>query len=134
MKYLGYIMAIVFTVSMHTNSFAWIKVTKDSKGLFGYKYVNEDHSGGSHMLACANPGWNRCRWDTQPTFEDEGDVPSLVDYEAIELKVNEGIVGGSSAGNFLYNNVYVEYDYRKDSDILTMTLYSFEEAKDLGLI
>ena len=116
-----------------SNSYAWIKIEKANKGLFGYKYVNEDHTSGSHMLACAEPGWNGCNWDNPPTFDD-GNFLDLDDYLEIESEVESKIESGVSSGDFLFETIYVEFTYDQDLDRLVMKLYSKDEARELGLL
>jgi hypothetical protein len=123
-------------------SFAWVKIVKVNGGLFGYKYITEEHTGGNHSLGCNEPGRQKCRFSQISQGRDNVNkdlallrMLNVQVLDEIEEKINGLIKSGSSLnGNFRgINNIYVKYDYDAESNILSMEIYSEEEATELGL-
>ncbi|MCC5924889.1 MAG: hypothetical protein JJT77_13990 [Crocinitomicaceae bacterium] len=127
MKLLKLLLVILGACCFQFNSYAWIKVVKMNGGFRGYKYVNEDHSGGNHLLACAEPGKTKCKWDRHPSFSGS-DSPSFEDMGAIERRITELIYSDNLIGDFWYYSIFVEYEYDVSTDTLTFTLYSQDEV------
>ena len=127
MKLLKLLLVILGVCCFQFNGYSWIKVVKMNGGFRGFKYVNEEHSGGNHQLLCSEPGKRECKWEIPPTFS-ESDSPSFEDMDMIERRIIELIYNDNLSGDFWYYSVFVEYEYDERTDTLTFTLYSEDEV------
>ena len=141
---------------------AWIKVnySKDRWRLFGYSNVQENFSKSgtncSFSLTCNNPGFSRCRFTTYDIS-----TPSLYGCQAIVVNtpgeeewvdilnddINAQVANGYSSGTFVRQdiqithpttnvseNAVVTWTYSSATDIIEMTVYSYNEAVGLSII
>lgn len=118
---------------------SWTKIEKYNRGVFGYRDVTASYSGPNSMLACANPGWNACKWRngivTGVVTDADGTVMPIDDYQPIEDAVMSQITKENTSGAIYYgSDLYVKYSYDADTDHLVMEVYSLYEARTLGLI
>lgn len=120
-------------LAINFSAFCWIKVVQTDKGLFGYKYVNEDHAGPNHSLSCSQPGHQKCRFKESLIFN--GDETGDQFVSDVLLKVDEILSQSDTNGYFYYNSdCYVRYNYNPENDSLVVEIYTKKEARDLGLI
>ncbi len=103
-------------------------ITRSDRGLFGYREITESHdaANGINYLYCTNPGKSSCKWAKLTSNNDK--------YEDIVLRVDGECSQGSVAGSFEKGDYYVRYTFDRDSDVLTIYIYSREEAIGLGYI
>jgi hypothetical protein len=107
------------------------KVTRTNRGIFGYKYVNDDtSSNGDYVLACSQPGHKKCA----PTAiiisgglqeNDSDTILNMVDHKILE----EG-----ASGTFVYNSqYYITYSFDINNGETNVYIYTEAEANGLGI-
>lgn len=103
-------------------------ITRSNRGLFGYKEIKESHDvvNGINYLYCTNPGKSSCKWPKLTSNNDE--------YEDIIARVDLECSKGSTSGAFGRGRYYVMYKFDSNSDIITIHIYTNEEATALGYI
>lgn len=114
----------------------YTKIVKSDGGLFGYKYVDEtttsNGSGGTNqILACSNPGWNRCRFTSTAKS-----ILTQTDLDQIESLVTDQVASvqdKKTEGQLVYNASYlVVYKYHLGPDDLTYEIFTKDEASAAG--
>lgn len=114
----------------------YTKIVKSNGGLFGYKYVDEtstsNGSGGTNqLLACSDPGWNRCRFNSTARG-----VLTDNDYDAIDQTIFDAVTKSEEkkvSGQFVYNTEFlVVYYYHLSPNKLTYEIFTKDEAAAAG--
>jgi hypothetical protein len=122
----------LFFIILSTNAFCWIKIDKYNGGLFGYRNVTESHSGDNHMLGCADPGKNKCRFSS---ISSSGETPSLFQIEQIDIQIQDKLRNENFRGDFIFENSYfVKYIFDYNINKLSYEIYSIQEAKNFGFL
>ena len=128
---------VVFLLSCSVFSFAegGVEVTKENRGLFGYKTVTEVFGEGRHTLSCFDPGRTRCRTNMGIVVVDETLTLTEAEFVLIDTKVEELVKEDNLTGLFVFDSkCVIVYAYNADTDRLVYTMYSIAEAEDLNLI
>ena len=114
---------------------AEIEVTKKNRGLFGYKEITETVAEGRHTLSCFNPGRMKCKSSLGSYVVDENLTLTEAEFNIIDHRVEELVSEGRSSGRFVFDNkCFVVYSYCENSDTLRFSIYSMEEALEIGII
>lgn len=123
-------------IAINFSVFSWTKIEKYNGGFFGYKSVAESHSGDNHMLACADPGKQNCKFaGTFGVIDQGGEEIIIDDFEPIESEVLSRITRDNTFGSFYFqSDFFIKYSYDIESDRLIIEIYSIYEATSLGLI
>jgi hypothetical protein len=131
-----YILLIVALISFSLAGKCWTKIEKYNGGFFGYRTVSESTSGPNSILACADPGRNRCNFSTGFTVVgNNGAVVKYDDFSPIETEVMKHITRENTSGSFIYSSdLLVQYTYIIETGKLTMQIYGVYEAQSLGLL
>jgi hypothetical protein len=129
------LMTVLFAGVVALQSFGYIKVDSQKGGLFGYKYLKEEHNGKNHDLVCMNPGFSSCKWHILPPLTDARPI-SLDRYEQLLEYANEEIyVKGNYSGRMITEDRYViTWSHTEDEYRDIYTIYDLEEAKEMGII
>lgn len=109
-------------------------VTREHRGIFGYRHVVEFEGEGHHTLTCSDPGRTRCKTNGITVIDN---TLSLTDteFDAIDTNVETQIKDGKEAGKFVFENkALILFSYDVDSDRIVYTIYSMTEARSLNLI
>ncbi|HYG16286.1 MAG TPA: hypothetical protein VEC12_11080 [Bacteroidia bacterium] len=154
--------AILITfIAVYSSSFAWIKATttKSNGGLFGYSSVTEMFTKyfNKHCqfnLYCYDPGTSRCKFTTYTVENAESyGCQSIVTnveeswWDMLNTDINSQIANGYNSGTMIRNDIQISHPetlsmesavvvwtYSPSTDILEMTVYSYNEADELGII
>lgn len=106
-----------------------------SNGVLGhYKIVTEDHFEDPDIdyLACAEPGFKRCRFAS--LVATGGHELAEAEFDEILAFVDTEISGGNNSGGYttLSGTFYATWTVGATEN--EVTIYSYQEAVDLGLI
>ncbi len=108
-----------------------------SNGVFGhYKTVTEDEFDDNgetvNYLACADPGFKRCRFSA--LVSTGGEDVYEADLDEIYAHVDAEISSGNNTGGYLTlaGNLYATWTLNPTDN--SIVIYSYQEAVDLGLI
>lgn len=113
---------------------------KSNGGFFGYRDVGssttDNGSGGTNViLACSNPGWDRCRMSNSTNLVTNG-LLTEEDYNQIDASIINRLAthtGDVRNGQFVYNSSYmVVYNYKISANELTYEIYTRDEAIQAG--
>lgn len=113
-----------------------IEVTRDKRRLFGYRDVIETSGEGRHIINCSNPGHTKCKSVLGLIDLGNGTTLSEGEFDLIDEKVEDLITSSNgSAGRFVFNSkCLIVYRYITSTEKVNYTIYSMDEAKQLGLI
>ncbi len=127
---------------MHQNADAKITYNKSNGGWFGYHFVTTtDWGNGNIVVACAQPGISKCK--AALAIKVSGDGPELspetlsrIDETVMSLVINDSSNDTNNRkGKFIFDtDLFVTYDYSANGDLLSFTVYTTKEARDLNLI
>ena len=122
------------SIKVHSGSIlsapTWTVITKNNKGLFGYKTVIYNDNGVNATLSCANPGFKGCNSTARL-----GNSGGITDSDLIEIDnlVYSLIKENSTEGTLLYKDQFVIiYKFKEHANKLEYEIYTKEEAKLLG--
>ncbi len=104
-------------------------IVKSNGGFRGYKTVDESSNGVNKILACADPGKLKC------VFSKTGSSNLLTqeEFDDIDNTVYNLIYENQFSGKFHYRDkVLVVYSYNEINNNIEYTIYTKEEAKNLG--
>lgn len=107
------------------------KVVRNGRGLFGYKYVNDDTTtNGDYVLLCSDPGRKKCA----PTALIVSGGLQESDSEIILNSVDHKILEIGATGNFIYDSkYYVTYSFDINTGVTNVYIYTEAEANGLGV-
>lgn len=130
------ILCIAAIVLFSLSGNCWTKIEKYNGGFFGYRTIAESTSGPNSMLACADPGRNKCRFANGFTVVGNGGtIVKYDDFSTIETEVMKRVTKENTTGSFIYSSdLFVQYTYVIETGKLTMQIYGVYEAQSLGLL
>jgi hypothetical protein len=111
----------------------YTKIVRTNRGLFGYKYVDQQPSSGNDVyLLCSDPGSHRCKL-SEAMVVSSG--LSNANLETIQEMVDQRILDNAGIpGNFVFNSdYYVSYSFVLSTGQSKIEIYTRTEANAINI-
>lgn len=129
-----FILIYLTLLSFNFKANAWIKIEKKDGGLLGYKLVSYSESGPNQLLACSDPGRQKCKFPALARIED-GEIIDESIIDAIDVEVTAKVKGIAVKGEYISElGYFVKYFYDIESNSLAYEIYTIKEATSNGFI